>query len=276
MMSADKMAKYLNGCEVKETVQKCLELLKLIPEDSEVMLSENIMEVLIDAVSDAEVGLIEFLRKGGLNVCLAYIKGPYVGLRLKACRLIAEITQNNYPAQDAAYSAGLLPSLIKQIDTDTEMKHAMSAISSIVRGHPEAMKFFVQNGGPEFLRRGLRAESVDIVIKFAFFVGNAFTDCRSLKGDIRAVGVVAILLKRIDKAVEINEEYLVETLLGALIDIVDDDNQAIEECQLPENRLRENLRICKETYPPSPCSDLARFVQILTDKLFNGTVQDAE
>ncbi|RZF47294.1 hypothetical protein LSTR_LSTR009785 [Laodelphax striatellus] len=218
--------------------------------------------------------MLEFLTKGGLEICLNYINGPLLPLRIKACSLVAEVSQNNPSAQDMAFKCGLLPSLLNLTDTEKELKSAMSAISAIVRGHEEAFMFFAHNGGQQFILKGLQAESEDTVKKFAFFLISGYANCPDERSDLRAVGVVPMLLRKIDEAVKEKQEILLGFLLEALINMMDDDNKAFEECQSPQNKLRQNLRICKEIYPAEEFSNVTDHADKLINTLFNGTVED--
>ncbi|KAJ2719809.1 nucleotide exchange factor sil1 [Coemansia sp. Benny D115] len=82
--------------------------------------------------------------------------GPWPSsVRRLASVILGSAVQNNPKLQDAAFAAGAIPSLLKSMVQETDMrttgKHIF-ALSALVRGHAGALRQFTDEGGMRMLR----------------------------------------------------------------------------------------------------------------------------
>lgn len=131
---------------------------------------------------------------------IAYLKSRHGSLRWRAAEIVGTVVQNDATAQQQAMDVGTLPLLLEAFDSgdDQVRKKVIYATSALVRHHPGATAAFLQHDGLAMVRRGLDDAFVDVQIKAVFFLLNLLSDNDGLKEAAWKLGLVPVLVSKLD------------------------------------------------------------------------------
>jgi hsp70-interacting protein len=212
---------------------------------------EEALDILQEYCEDIDLAN-DFHKLGGCHILPTLLESESEGLRWRTGELIAALTQNNPVSQLAILEAGLLPRLLRKIDSEHETElvrvKSLFAVSCLVRGNPEAEAEFLRRDGYSVLKRAMQTDIDKLRLKAMFTISSLSHDRPDIKDFLCDMGMIEQLVALLHCDHSAFHEHLFSTLLG----IVANNARAQAECHRPEFRLRELLDERKQLLQDRP------------------------
>lgn len=225
-----------------QVLTKALNTLKLVKDlkpDDDPEEHEEALETITDTVDNVDLAN-DFHKIGGFDVFLPCLTSSHTSLQWRAAELIAELTQNNPYCQSRILSSGLLPTLLEMVDTgasEAVKVKSLYAISCIVRNCPEALEAFSKHDGFSVLLRAMQSDVEKLRVKSAFLLSALCGEHPAIRDDLQKMGWVHQLAALISQEPTPSHEHL----LSAMLALVQDHIQCIEDCRDPTLQFKSTL-----------------------------------
>ncbi|XP_058792574.1 hsp70-binding protein 1 isoform X2 [Phymastichus coffea] len=267
---------------VMEELQKDLLLLQNVVDlrnEDDSSKYEDALERLADWTSSMDVAN-DFYKIGGFSILGLCLNSLHDGIRSKSANLIAELTQNNSFCQEKMLVAGFMPILLHMVDCDTHEQariKALYAVSCIVRGQPDALKYIETYDGYSVLMRAIQSSVEKLQIKSAFLLSSL---CNRDKGyEIKSTLIQMGLIEQLAGLLAMSN-LLPETkeqLLNLLNGLTNDNYfLALRECRRPELCLRQTLKRHFQQSTVEQNLDIQDICTELLDKIFADQAADED
>ncbi|KAK3920316.1 Hsp70-binding protein 1 [Frankliniella fusca] len=225
-----------------EVLTKAINTLKTVKDlkpDDDPDEHEEALETITDTVDNVDLAN-DFHKIGGFDVILPCLTSPHTSLQWRAAELIAELTQNNPYCQSRVLSSGLFTTLLEMVDTgasEAVKVKALYAISCIVRNYPEGLASFAKQDGFSVLLRAMQSDIEKLKVKSAFLLTALCGQHPAIKDDLQKMGWVQQLAALLSQEPTPSHEHL----LSAMLALVRDHAQCIEDCRDPSLQLKSTL-----------------------------------
>ncbi|KAH3884552.1 hsp70-binding protein 1-like isoform X2 [Dreissena polymorpha] len=179
---------------------------------------------------------MDFHKIGGFTIFLLCLEHVEPELRWQCLNLIATLTQNNPYCQAAVLQAGLLPTLLAMLDTDTDptvRTKALYAISCLTRDSQDALDQFISQDGFSVVMRAMQADVEKLKIKSAFMLSSIFTDNNTCKDILCDMGMIDQLVGHLSEEHSLFHEHV----LSAILTVIRNHPRSLRECQKAELNL---------------------------------------
>ncbi|XP_012285893.1 hsp70-binding protein 1 isoform X2 [Orussus abietinus] len=234
----------INLVEELQNAMKTLLNVNELRSDDDPTEHELALERIADFVGNIDLAN-DFYKIGGFPILKSCLNSTHSSIRWRAAEIIAELTQNNPFCQEKILEAELMPILLNMVDSDeSELARikALYAVSCLVRGHPDSLKYFDNHDGYSVLLRAMQSSIEKLQIKSAFFLSSL---CNKENTDtVKATLVKMGLVEQIAGLLAM--QHLLpdtrEQLLMVLAGLVDNDYlPALEECRRSDLCLKQTL-----------------------------------
>lgn len=142
------------------------------------------IEIILDHIDHIDTAN-DFHKIGGFSILKPCLKSIHKVLRVGACDILAELTQNNPYCQRVAVEQNYLPLLLDILEKDEEIEvvvKALYAISCFVRDCTEGFNQLIHYGGLNILLKTLENDDDKLRTKITFLLS---TMCR-MKPDLKS------------------------------------------------------------------------------------------
>ncbi|XP_046683267.1 hsp70-binding protein 1-like isoform X3 [Homalodisca vitripennis] len=189
---------------------------------------ENTFDRIIDHVYNIDMANV-FYQIGGMKVIVPLLRHPVELIRWRAASIISECCQNNPYCKSHSLSDDLFSLLMNMAlnnpDSNCQFK-AISAISAIVGDNPEGIKQFKKHNGLKIVNHGLNSGNEKMIVKTAFLIMALCNTDPSMKDELLQIPIVENLLTLI----RLTDTLSAEHLLGALLALIRNNEDAIKQC----------------------------------------------
>lgn len=259
---------------VIEKMQKAVQILSGVGDlraDDDSSEYENALERMADLVDNIDIAN-DFYKIGGFAIFQPCLNSSHSNIRWRTADIIAELAQNNPFCQDKLLEAGVFPVLLSMIDTDPSEQarvKALYAVSCIVRGHPESLKYMDTNDGYSVLLRAMQSPVEKLQVKSAFLLSSLCS-----KDDSSDIKCILVKMGFIEQAAgllgRMNLQPIVrEQLLRVLNGMVNDNFlPALKECRRSQLCLRITLEQLLSELKPVENQEEIDMCSELLDKVF--------
>ncbi|XP_068148831.1 uncharacterized protein [Drosophila tropicalis] len=198
-------------------ITKDLKTALVILDSNSTDLAEKIesLEIIRDQIDDIDLAN-SFVKLGGTNTLLRFIKESDSKLKILAIYIVAEMAQNNPFCQDTFLKENYLPHLVaymKNADNNIA-KSSIYAVSSLIRNFNPGLNQFIRINGINTLLSCLRSTQNDVYIKAAFLIGSLSSAEKSIREVFVKQHTVPVLLENLKYINEFDAKQ--ETTLFAL------------------------------------------------------------
>ncbi|ESO97507.1 hypothetical protein LOTGIDRAFT_181506 [Lottia gigantea] len=184
---------------------------------------------------------IDFHKIGGFEILPQLLNHEESELRWNCLEVIAEIVQNNPYCQKAVLEHGLMPVLLKMLDTDsnnTVKTKALYALSCLARDDPDSQKKFVELNGFSYLMRAMQTNVEKLQVKASFMLRGMCTSNPEFKDTLCDIGMVEQLIGLVQQ--DHNQQH--EHMMNALLLLVTNHQRAKQIAQKSEFKLIDFLQ----------------------------------
>ncbi|KAL4236877.1 Hsp70-binding protein 1 [Mactra antiquata] len=241
-MSAERrewLEKAINDMTVSpvEEMKKCIEKIKddKIDDDDKI----EALETLTEWCEHIDFA-IDFHKIGGFVIFPLSFNSDDAEIRWQCLEVIASLVQMNPYCQAAVLQEGLLPVMLKILDTDndpTVKTKALYALSCLTRECTDALEQFISNDGFSYIMRAMQTDISKLKIKSAFMLSSICTDNNKCKDTVCDTGMIDQLVGHLSE----EHSNFHEHLLSALLTIVRDHPRSLDECGRSELNLVSTL-----------------------------------
>lgn len=109
---------------------KILEKVDELGDDADVSQQECAIETILEHIDHIDIAN-DFHKIGGFTVIMPCLKSNYPSLRLGACDVLAELTQNNPYCQKIVVDEGYVPVLLEILEKDEDGRVAIKAVHAL-------------------------------------------------------------------------------------------------------------------------------------------------
>lgn len=180
----------------------------------------------------------DFYKIGGFRLLTPLLSSSYAPFRASAAELIGHITQNHAYCQEKLNNSVLkilCELLDKDMDDDVKLK-ALYGISSLIRGNKQNQEAFHESNGLSYILKALLTENPKLRMKSVFLLSWLLKE-PDVKDAALSMGMVDQLISMLND----QNDQMRELATAALLALVDNYTEAIEECRRPELSLRDIL-----------------------------------
>jgi len=235
------LAEAMEAMTESDPIKRMLENIQiLLDNERPVEEQEEALETITEYCEDIDIAN-DFHKLGGGHILPRLLDGKTSGIRWRTAALIATLTQNNPNGQREVLEAGLMPELLKKLDSDSESEQtrikSLYAISCLIRNCPETETEFIRLDGFSFLLRAMQTNVEKLQIKAAFILASQSHDNPTVKDLLCKMGMVEQLIALLHSEHSVVHEHL----MSALLNLITGNPLAQIECHRPEFHLNELL-----------------------------------
>ncbi|KAK5638136.1 hypothetical protein RI129_012431 [Pyrocoelia pectoralis] len=249
---------------------KILQNSDVLTESSDIAQHILALETILDYIDNTDVAN-DFHKIGGFaifNPCLKCIKPE---IRAGACDVIAELCQNNPYCQRMVLDAGLIPTLLKILATDSNNAvcvKALYAISCIIRQYTEGFHQFVQYEGLSVLFKTLQKNNDKLTTKTTFLLSSLCGSQPDLMSRLVFLEYVPLLISLLVSERKPSHEHI----LSLLLLLASENHSAMMSCKDPKHNLQGILaNYLKIISNKEECQEEESYCQQLMKLLFSAS-----
>lgn len=231
--------KWLEEALENSTVSPVEEMKKAIgviqDNDADVDDKVTAFETLVDWCEHIDFA-IDFHKIGGFSIFQQSFESEEGEVRWSCLELIASLAQNNPYCQTAILQHGLMPTILKMLDTDsnpTVKVKALYAVSCLTRECEDGLNSFLSHDGFSVVMRAMQTDIEKVKIKSAFMLSAICSDNDKCKDIVCDIGMIDQLVGHLSE----EHSNFHEHLLSAILSIVRGHTRSLQQCSRPELNL---------------------------------------
>lgn len=185
--------------DVIELLQKQIKTLEnadTLTQNDDIAPHTAAIETILEHIDNIDIAN-DFHKIGGFDILKPCLKSVHKELRVGACDVLAELTQNNPYCQRVAVEQNYLPLLLDILEKDEEIVvviKALYAISCFVRDCTDGFNQLINYGGLSILLKTLEKDEDKLRTKITFLLS---TMCR-MKPDLKSKSDFFITMSLLD------------------------------------------------------------------------------